>query len=77
MSKMFQGKSVSPSTSLLHCKLLITMKIAVRSNMGFIVLAVNTDMGQAGLTSCNKNGGTVYAKWTKTEAKRGNRKVKA
>lgn len=24
--------------------------------MGFIVLAMNTDMGQTGLTSCNKNG---------------------
>lgn len=69
MSKMLQGKSGSPSTSLLHCKLLITMKTAVRSNMDFMVLAMNTDMGQAGLTSCNKNGGTVYAKWTKLKYK--------
>lgn len=45
------------------------MKTAVRSNMDFMVLAMNTDMGQAGLTSCNKNGGTVYAKWTKLKYK--------
>lgn len=45
--------------------------------MDFTVLAMNTDMGQTGLTSCNKNGEqTVYAKWTKTGAKRGNRKVR-
>lgn len=45
--------------------------------MGFIILAMNTDMGQTGFISCNKNGEqTVYAKRTKTGAKRGNRKVR-
>lgn len=53
------------------------MKRVVRSNMGLTVLAVNTDVGQAGLTSCNKNGEqTASAKLRGNEAKRGNKKVR-